>query len=264
MRGGRSCSCSLGGSGGSQAGTAQGVPAICGLTPTEGRAEPAAAWDLVTCMRTHPISALTGAWSRACAPTPNHGTYWGLVTCVCLHTPSWHLLGPGHVCVLTHPIMALTGARLVMCVLTHPIMALIGAGHSASSEDPLYQRSQPPQWLFLLPASPQERRHVGCRAGTSPGPPTGAEYALGCPPWGRPPECPARPPCVSKRGDGCSEGPTVLGWEGSLLGPRSFGGCNSSPRLPEPKTGPAGPAPPHWASFSLHPSRRLYLFFMNS
>ena len=102
MRGGRSCSCSLGGSGGSQAGTAQGVPAICGLTPTEGRAEPAAAWDLVTCMCTHPISALTGAWSRVCAYTPHHGTYWGPVTCVCLHTPSWHLLGPGWSCVCLH------------------------------------------------------------------------------------------------------------------------------------------------------------------
>ena len=195
----------------------------------------------------HPITALTGARSRVCAYTPHHGTDWGPVTCVCLHTQSRHLLGPSHVCVLTHPIMALTGAR-----------------HSASSEDPLYQRSQPPQWLFLLPASPQERRQAGCRAGTSPGPPTGAEYALGCPPWGRPPECPPRPPCVSRRWDGRSEGPTALGWAGSLLGPCSFGGCNSSPRLPEPKAGPAGPALPHWASFSLHPSRRLYLFFMNS
>ena len=93
------------------------MPVICGLTPTEGQAEPAAAWDLVTCMRTHPITALTGAWSRVCAYIPHHGTYWGPVTCVCLHIPSRHLLGPGHVCVLTHPIMALTGA-----------------GHSASSE----------------------------------------------------------------------------------------------------------------------------------
>lgn len=70
--------------------------------------------------------------------------------------------------------------------------------------------------------------------------------------------------CLKEGRDGGSEGPTVLGWAGSLLGPHSFGGCNSSPRLPEPKAGPAGPVPPHWASFSLHPSRRLYLFFMNS
>ena len=52
-----------------------------------------------------------GAQSRVCAYTPHHGTYWGPVTCACLHTPSRHLPGPGHVCVLTHPITALTGAR---------------------------------------------------------------------------------------------------------------------------------------------------------
>ena len=31
---------------------------------------------------------------------------------------------------------------------------------------------------------------------------------------------------------------------------RIFGVCNSRPRLPEPKAGPAAPAPPHWTSFS--------------
>ena len=123
-RGGRGCSWS-GSSPGSDSAGGRLLPLWPG--PTEGRAEPAAAR--------------------------------GPVTCVCLHPPSRHVLGPGHVCVLTHPITACIGAQSRVCaytphhgtywgpvtcaclhtpsrhlpgpghvcVLTHPITALTGA-----------------------------------------------------------------------------------------------------------------------------------------
>ena len=79
----RSCSCSLGGSGGSQAGTAWGD--ACYLWPNPHRGPSRA------CRSLGP--------GHVYAYTPHHGTYWGLVTCVCSHTQSRHLLGPGRSCV---------------------------------------------------------------------------------------------------------------------------------------------------------------------